>query len=413
VSATLDTFDPAFLADPYPIYAELRAARPVAQVHETFWRVVRYADVAAVLRHAGASAVRPPTAAAFADGNPDVRRAAEAVDEHFSTWMLMLDPPDHTRLRALVGKAFTPRVVEGLRTRIESIVAELLTGARPGAELDLIETLAEPLPTRVIAELIGVPAADARLLKAWSNDIAAVVGIGTLAPNRDELFLRGAESIASFSAYLHEQIEEHRSERRDDLLGRLVEVEEDGSKLSADELIGTVVLLLVAGHETTTNLIGNGMLALLRDPDERLRLRADPTLLPTAIEEFLRYDSPVQGTLRTLKQPLETSTGDVIGAGCAVGIWIGSANRDEAVFTDADRLDVGRQHGRHLSFAHGPHYCLGAALARLEAHCAFTRLLYRLEDVGLVREPERRPNPSLRGVTTLAVRFGGRARAIA
>lgn len=400
MSAALDTFDPAFLADPYPTYAYLRANDPVALVGQGFCRLTRYADVAAILRHPGASSARPAAAAVFANAEPELQRAAAEMDAHFSTWMLMLDPPDHTRLRGLVSRAFTPRVVEALRGRVEAIVAELLADAGPGAELDLIETLAYPLPTRVIAELIGVPAADADLLKRWSDDIAAIVGNGAFAPNRDELFRNGAESVAAFSAYLHEQIEERRAAPGDDLLDGLLAAE-----LSADELVGTVVLLLVAGHETTTNLIGNGMLALLRHPDERRRLRDDPSLLPTAIDEFLRYDSPVQGTLRTLTAPFEASTGDVIEAGTVAGIWLGSANRDDAVFADPDRLDVARSEGKHLSFAHGPHYCLGAALARLEAHRAFAHLLHALPDVELVREPERRPNPSLRGVGSLVLRF--------
>jgi cytochrome P450 len=400
VSVALDTFDPAFLSDPYPTYAHLRATAPVARFGANFCRLTLYADIAAVLRHPGASSARPPAAAVFADSSSDLQRAAAEMDAHFATWMLMLDPPDHTRLRGLVNKAFTPRVVEALRERLEGLVAELLSGARTGGELDLIETLAHPLPTRVIAELIGVPAGDGDLLKRWSDDIAAIVGNGAFAPNRDELFRKGAESVHAFTAYLREQIDARRARPGDDLLDGLLAAE-----LSADELVGTVVLLLVAGHETTTNLIGNGMLALLRDPAERRRLRDDPALLDTAVEEFLRFDSPVQATVRTLTDPFTASTGETIPTGTVVGIWLGSANRDDAVFTEPDRLDVGRSGGRHLSFAHGPHYCLGAALARLEARCAFAHLLHRLPDAELVREPERRPNPSLRGVSSLEIRF--------
>ncbi|HEY1366574.1 MAG TPA: cytochrome P450 [Gaiellaceae bacterium] len=400
----IETFDPAFLADPYPTYAAIRETTPVHEVHPGFFRLVGYEDAALVFKHPNASADRGGSD--FGDADERLLTAARTVDRHLDTWMLMRDPPDHTRLRSLVAKAFTPRVVERLRGGVEAIVAELLADAGPGVELDLIATLAYPLPTRVIAELIGLPVEDADDFKRWSNDIAAIIGNAALAPNRDELYDRADDSIRAVSAYMQELIAARRSDPREDLLTGLIAAEEAGSHLSSDELIGTTVMLLFAGHETTTNLIGNGTLALLAHPHELRRLRDDPDLLPIAIEELLRYDSPVQATGRSLTGPVELPDGTVLPTGAALGIWIGGANRDPAVFDDPDRLDVGRRGARHLSFAHGPHYCIGAALARLEAEVAFGHLLWRLPEFELAGETPWRRNPILRGVERLPIRFG-------
>jgi cytochrome P450 len=316
--------------------------------------------------------------------------------------MLFRDAPDHTRLRNLVNKAFTPRTVRRLRPRVESLVEELLApGARDGG-LDLVADLAVPLPIIVIAELLGVPAEDRARLKTWS-DHAAMLLDGTL---REEHLAVALPSFLELVEYLRRAVERRRAAPRDDLISALVSAQEAGDALDDDEVLGTCALVLGAGHETTTNLIGNGMLALLRDPAALARLSREPELVPSAVEELLRYDSPVQVTSRI---PLEDVSigGRRIPAGVEVDTLLGSANRDERHFPSPDALVLDRADNRHLSFGHGSHFCLGAPLARLEAQLAVGALVRRFPGMKLALEdPPRRPGFVLRGRTRLPVHLG-------
>jgi cytochrome P450 len=399
VNVEFNPWSPDFRADPYPHYTRLRTHDPVHFVeHPGMWVLTRYADVAAVLRDERFSSRRAlfeRILATLPDGQvpPILSRATRT--------MLFSDPPDHTRLRNLVNKAFTPRVVEGLRPRLERIVAELIDAVGANGRMDLIEDVALPLPIIAIAELLGVPAADRAMLKQWSDDIAVIVD-GTIALDRLEALDRGARGL---EVYLRGVFAERRAHPRDDLVSGLVMAREHGDVLSEEELLGTCMLLLVAGHETTVNLIGNGMLALLRHPEAMARLRDDRSLSSAAIEELLRYDSPVQLVTRTAREDLEIG-GKRIAKGQEVVLVLGAANRDPARFVEPDRLDLARVDNRHLAFGHGIHFCLGAPLARLEAQITIGALLRRLPRLHLVTAAvEWSDGFVLRGLKALPLAF--------
>ena len=287
--------------------------------------------------------------------------------------MLTSDPPEHTRLRRLVSKAFTPRMVEGLRPRIQEIVDRLLDAAAQNGRMDVIRDLAYPLPVIVIAEMLGVPPNHRDQFKHWSDEIVGVLG-GPLVPQ--ETLERSRVAVHELAEYLNSVIVERRGEPREDLVSGLIAAEEQGQILSGDEMLATAMLLLVAGNETTTNLIGNGMLSLLRNPDEMERLCADPSQVPTAVEELLRYDGPVQATGRVAMEDLEIG-GQKVTKGQAVLTVLGAANRDPAQFGKPDELDLDRQPNEHVAFGDGIHFCLGAPLARAEGQIAFETLLRR------------------------------------
>ncbi|HKE11044.1 MAG TPA: cytochrome P450 [Myxococcota bacterium] len=404
----LDVRSPAFRANPYPFYARLRAEEPVSLQQERgvrLWLLTRWADVTAVLRHPRASVDRPfqprPTPlppGIRAETLHPLARALRAL----SRVMLFRDPPDHTRLRGLVNKAFTPRVVERLRTRIETVVDELVEARADDGGMDLIRDLATPLPILVIAELLGIPVEDYKELKRWSDDLALMLD-GSIAA---QVAPRAVTSACEFVDYLRGVMAQRRARPRDDLLSELLAVQEKDDALTEDEILGTSVLLLGAGHETTTNLIGNGILALLHHPNELARLRREPERLANTVEECLRFDSPVQATSRVLPEDIEVG-GRRIPRGEEIVLLLGAANRDPAVFPDPDRFDVGREEARqHLSFGHGIHFCLGANLARAEAQLAMAGLLRRFPALGLAREAlEWRPGFLFRGVEHLALRF--------
>jgi cytochrome P450 len=403
---TLPAFpDPRILADPYPFYAMLRSSNPVFRLpigdsgSPGLWILTRYADVQRVLKDPRFSVDRRK--AVVIQQNLDRLPAAVAfAEEGGLRSMLVMDPPDHTRVRGLVSKAFTPRRVAALRPRIEAIVTELLDAVTDRGEMDGIADFAAPLPAIVIAELLGVPAADHKQFKQWSTELVSV-GAGNPFGAR-EAFERALERLLD---YLRGVIGERRKGPRDDLISGMIEAQENSSALSDAELLATSNLLLIAGHETTTNLIGNGTLALLRHPEQLELLRADPSLLRPAIEELLRFDSPVQGTARVATQDVEVG-GKTIPAGALVVAGIGAANRDPEVFPDPDRLDLGRAGENHLSFGFGAHFCLGAPLARLEGEVAFAALLARFPRLALARETvEYRVNLILRGLTSLPLRF--------
>jgi cytochrome P450 len=387
---------PEFLADPYPTYHRLRAEDPVHHSPLGFWVLTRYDDVSAVLRDP--RFVKEPLAALVA------ARFGGQVPRGVGLSMLDRDPPDHTRLRSLVSKAFTPRVVEGLRPRIQQIVDGLIARALPTGSMDLIEEFAYPIPVNVICEMMGVPVQDHERFKGWSLDIARGLDSIWLPPD-SEIPRRSSAARHAISEYFRELIAERRRASRGDLLSALIAAEEAGDKLSEDELLATCILILIAGHETTVNLIGNGVLALLRNPSELRRLRQTPALITSAIEELLRYDGPVQRTARVASE--DVTLGDrTIAKGEMVMPFIGAADRDPAHFPEPDRLDLGRADNRHIAFGWGIHFCLGAPLARIEGQIAIDTLVRRLPNLALVTEsPEYRQSLTLRGLKELPVKF--------
>ena len=394
----LDLLDPEFLADPYPVYHRLRAEAPVYRHPFGFYVLTRYDDVAAFLRDArfGKSGYQALFEARFG-GGPDASWLALS--------MLFRDPPDHTRLRALVGQAFTPRVVGTLRPHVQAIVDGLLDGVTEAGRMDVIEDLAYPLPVTVISELLGVPVDEADQVKGWSRDVARALDAIAL-PVEPEVLERGRRATVGMVDYFRELAEARRRRPGPDLLSGLVEAEEAGDRLTERELLASCVLLYVAGHETTVNLVGNGLLALLTHPDQWRRLRDEPARLPAAVEELLRWDGPVQRTGRMAAEDVEIG-GVAIPAGTLVLGILGAANRDPAHFADPDRLDVTRDEPRHLAFGAGIHYCLGAPLARLEAQVAIGAVLRRFSGLTLdVERPVWRPSSTLRGLEALPVTFG-------
>jgi cytochrome P450 len=392
-----DALDPAHWPDPYPRYATARAARPLFPTPLGVQLVTRYDDCAAVLQNDVWSHAHE--AELFHPG----------VDTHeLPTSFLWMDPPDHTRLRGLVSKAFTPRTVANLRPRVERLVGELVDAIVAARDVDVITALAYPLPLTIIAELLGAPAEDHADLRRWSGALARGFDPDPLLSPEE----RAARSQAAreFVAYFRDLIARRRAEPDEDLISELAAVEERGDILTEDEVLATCVTLLVAGHETTVNLVANGLLALIRHPDQHALLRADPRLAGPAVEEMLRYDSPVHMTTRLALRRTELA-GRTFEAGEGVVLLFGSANRDPAAFPDPERFDITRYTGqrpgrRHLTFSLGIHYCLGAPLARLEMEVVLHELLRR--DLTMTLLTDRLPykgNLVLRGLASLPVRF--------
>jgi hypothetical protein len=384
--------NPAVVENPYPVLAALREASPFAEMDGALVVVGRHQDCSAILRDPRVSSERNRSLLA----PPEMR-------EQRPPSFLSLDPPDHTRLRRLVSKAFAPRVIARLAPRIGELADELLTAAADG-ELEIVGQLAYPLPVRIISELLGVPPEDHATFAGWSASLAH-----SLQPQFGQPDLTGAvaaqQARAEFGAYFRELIAARRARPADDLLTELIRAEDDGQRLSEEELIGTCVLLLVAGHETTVGLISNAILALLRHPDQLAALRADPDLAGNAVEETLRYDAPVQLTGRVARDGVRV--GEVTPRdGAVMLLLLAATGRDPEVFDNPDRFDIRRAPGSHLAFAAGPHFCLGAPLARLEATIALQKFAAR------VREPELdpdglayKPNFNLRGPQRLVVGF--------
>jgi hypothetical protein len=392
---------PDRVRDPYPGYRALREHAPVYRSPLLrVWALSRHADVSAVLKDPSSSVRRLESAAvrrvgAFRGLRPEFR---EMIERN----LLMLDPPDHTRLRGLVGKAFTPRVVERLRPRIQELVEGLLDQAERRGSIELMRDFAYPLPATVIAEMLGVPAVDRPRFMRWSNDLAALL---------DPFHAPGGPAAAQaafveMAGYFREIFAERRRAPREDLISALVAVEERGDSLAEAELVSLCGLLLGAGYETTANLIGNAVVALLRNPGERKRLADDPGLIGSAVEEFLRYESPVQATDRVLTRDLEIR-GTCIRRGELVVLLLASANRDPERFPDPDRLDLGRADNPHFAFGQGAHFCLGAQLARVEAQIALGSLVRRFPRFeGPPDPPAWRPSITLRGPASLPLRLG-------
>ncbi len=378
--------------EPWPTYDRMRAEAPVWRNELGEWVMTRHRDCEAVLRDPRFSS-NPShrTDAGVGDLGPLLSEA----DAHV---LLFMDPPDHTRVRGLVSKAFTPRTVERLRPRIEELVDSILDDAVERGGLDVVADLGFELPVTVICELLGVPAEDRVHFAGWSSDASRLLdGIMT-----DEELQRGMVAAMSFFNYFATLFDERRANPGDDLISALLAVEEAGDRLSPEELSSIVVLLFIAGHETTMNLIGNGTLALLRQPDELVRWRADPSLDASAVEELLRFDPPAHITGRTATVDVEVG-GRLYAQGTPVVTLLAAANRDPERFERPDRLDLGRTDNHHLSFSMGMHYCLGAALARLEGQVALGRLIRRFPDLALAAEPVHREHFVLRGLRELQV----------
>ncbi|WP_026313580.1 cytochrome P450 [Actinomadura flavalba] len=395
-------YDPtsrAFVTDPYPVLARLRDERPAFYDDATGqWVVSRYADVDALLRdrRLGRSYLHVATHEEFGQtAEPDFLRP---FWDMVRAGMLDVEPPAHTRLRRLVSKAFTARRVEALRPMIRSLAEELVGGlvARGGG--DLLADLAEPLPVNVIAEMLGVPASDRALLRPWSADICAMYELNP----SEEVQHTAARAAAEFSDYLRGLARARRAEPRDDLVSALAQVVDDGDRLTEDELIGTCVLLLNAGHEATVNATGNGWWALFRNPGELARLRADHALIPTAVEELMRYDTPAPMFERWVLEDV-TVAGATIPRGAEIALQFAAANRDPAVFADPDRLDLARDPNPHITFGLGVHYCLGAPLARIELAESMSAVLRLAPGLTLTRPPEWKPGYVLRGLQSLDV----------
>ena len=384
-------------ADPYPRYAAIRSAAPVHQSGLGFWVLTRYDDCQQLLRHHGVG--KDFSHAVSSGGLSPAQQAAQDRFRNDRSNMLTTDPPDHTRLRGLATRAFTPRTVEKLRPSIVSLVDELLD--RFNGEVEVMDALAFPLPVTVIGEMLGVPAEDRPMLRPLVRSITAVLELVVTPEALDDATAADSE----LAAYFSHLVAERRAHPGDDLLTKLIEAEDKGDQLTEHELISTAILLFAAGFETTTHLIGNGVLALLRNPEQLARLRADRSLVRLAVEELLRFDSPVQIALRTAYEDL-TIAGHHIPTGSVVLALLGAANRDPARFSDPERLDVGRDEGPPMSFGGGIHFCLGAALARLEGQIVLDRLLDRFGTWELVgTPPSHRDSLTLRGLVDLRVRF--------
>jgi cytochrome P450 len=393
-------FGPEVIADPYPAYHKLRALDPVHwEEGMQLWLVTRYDDVVAGLRDLRLSADRRSV---YKEWLPTSARM-DLLYRMLENQMLFKEPPDHTRLRGLFNRAFTPRVVERLRPRVQEVVDGLLDAAEPRGRMDVIGDLAYPLPAVVIAAMLGVPAEDRDRFKRWSDDFAYFLGLHSR-PSA-EVAERTWQSLAAADDYFRDVVARRRSEPGDDLLSGLVAARDRDDRLSEEELLANVVLLLAAAHETTTNLIGNGLLALLRNPDQLRKLQNEPGLIETAVEEFLRYDSPVQLLIRTCVEDVEMG-GKRIRAGQGVLLMLAAANRDPAQFAEPDRLDVARRDNRHVSFGQGHHFCFGAPLARLEGAVAIATVLRRLPGLRLEAENlEWHESFAFRGVKSLPVAF--------
>jgi cytochrome P450 len=396
-SALGDPFSPAVRRDAYLHYAHLRAAQPVhcltLSSGRRRWLITRYDDAERALCDP-----RLVKAGPFDELPPEIR----PLTKH----MLNCDPPDHTRLRALVRKAFSPRLVERLRPRIQCIADELLDAVAPSGRMDLIDDYAFPLPIMVISELLGVPPSDRAQFRIWSNAVVTGEPITTGEPV--EAWRRTA--FADFNGYIRALFARKRADPRDDLISELVTVHAEGDALSEEELLATVFLLIVAGHETTVNFIGNGMLALFAHPDQLHMLMRDPGLVGSAMEELLRYTGPLEtATLRYASTDIDVN-GVTIPQGDQVVIVLASANRDDTRFACADQLDITRVENRHLGFGKGIHFCLGAPLARIEGQIAISTLLRRMPTVCPaipLDQLQWRPSMIIRGLQSFPVLFTG------
>jgi cytochrome P450 len=397
VAVPIDLTSRDALADPFPVYRRLREEDPVHWSEPAGgWLLTRYDDIVRCLKEPRLSAAR--VGAVFDRMPRELQDQTRALRQAFSHWMLMMDAPDHTRLRSLVAKAFAPSLMVALRPRVEKLVAEAIDRVAASGRIELIADLAHPVPALVIAELIGLDDAEPARIHAWADDLA-------LMERGPAGFLAAQTSMLEMMEYMRRLADERRRSPREDLMSRLLAAEEQGQVLGEQELLYTCVMLLFAGHETTKNLIGNGILELLRHPAQLAALREDRALVEPAIEELLRYHGSIQRVRRTVVEPFELG-GKQLRAGDSVWLLVGAANRDPAVFPDPDRMDIHRRPTRHLTFGLGPHFCVGATLARLEGLVAIDAILQRLPDLrGPLGEITWREDLSFRGVKALPLAF--------
>lgn len=397
-----DIARPEFKANPWPFYARLRAGFPVHRVtlsdKRIAWLVTRYDDVFSVLRDERIAKDR------FRALTPDQMARQPWIPKLFMPLvhnMLDQDPPDHTRLRGLVHKAFTPRLVEAMRERIQVLTNELLDAVVHRRRMELVRDYALPLPSTIIAQMLGIPPRDRHKFHRWSSSLVSI-------DMSKWGMLKGIPPLAAFLRYIRKLVKSRSAHPGDDLVSALLEAREAGEQLSEDEMVAMIFLLLIAGHETTVNLIGNGTLALLENPDQLEKLKNDPTLIKSAVEELLRYDGPLETATERYTKEDVTVAGVTIPQGELVFAVLASANRDERQFKNPATLDLGREDNKHVAFGFGAHYCLGAPLARLEAQIAFQTLLRRCPDLRLVVPRDRlcwKRGHVLRGLRALPVAF--------
>jgi cytochrome P450 PksS len=395
----LDVFSGKFKADPFPLYARLRAESPVVRTltpdNQPVWLITRYGDGVAVLKDerfvkSRANAMSSEQLAK----QPWVPGFLKPMERN----MLDLDGADHDRLKALVHKAFTPRFIEHMRERVQTVTDQLISNIEGRATVDLVAEFAFPLPMTIISDILGISQADHAKFRRWTSRIVSI------SSSRDGML--AMPTLWQFISYMRKLIKERRAHPGDDLISALVQAEDGGATLSEDELLGMIVILLIAGHETTVNLIANGTLELLRHPDQFALLRDDPSQIRTAVEELMRFTAPVEKATERYPREDLTIGGVTIPKGEMTLVCIASANRDAAQFPNPDALDITRAENKHLGFGQGVHYCLGAPLARMEAGIAFNTLLRRLPNLRLAAEPDKlvwRPNLVLRGMKALPV----------
>ena len=392
-------FGPDFISNPYRTYQHLRTTAPLHwadKFRNGAWLVTRYADVLAGLHDPRLSSKRSHTLTAALPS--EVQSEFTTFNQIFSKWMLFLDPPHHSRLRKLLNKEFTPNMIQRLRPRIQHVVDTLLDQALGKTEMEFMTEFANPLPVRVIAEMLGIPGEDQRDFQIWSDDLTDFFG------NSDatvEVARRAQTSLINLTEYFRALLPERRENKGDDLVSLLLRVEEEGEVLTEEELLAQCTLLLVAGHETTRNLLGNGLLALLQHPAQLATLKQNSSLMSLAVREFARYDSPVQFSGRAATEDFSWHD-QSIKKGQTVIFLLGSANHDPEKFSEPERLEISRDEGMPLSFGHGTHFCIGAALAYTEAEIAFTSLLDRTSSLKMLDDsPVWRPNSGFRGLSRL------------
>jgi cytochrome P450 len=404
--------DETFRANPYPTYRSMREVAGFGRA-AMGWAITSYAHASRALRDPRLSSSERDHSAIYRQLREDNGGAALTPFDD-APFLIFMDPPDHTRLRALVQQAFTPRMVSRIRPRAEELTEQLLDAAfargsndaassrNRSTTIDVVDDLAYPLPMTIICELLGVPTTDRGDFSKWSGDLTRAIDPQPLRTPEVEAAM--TEAGMHLFGYVHELIEARRTSPGDDLLSAMIAAEEEGERLSAIELLTTVLLLLIAGHETTMNLIGSGMLALVQRPDELARLRDDPSRGRRAVDELLRFDPPVQFTQRVAAEPVEFD-GITVDAGEHIAVLLAAANHDPEMFEDPERLDIGRTNAQHhLSFGGGIHHCLGAVLARTEGEIAINALLRRGTTFELAGEPRRRTSFTLRGLTSLPLR---------
>ena len=403
MSVAIDFSDPVIQADPYSVYAGLRRDNPVVW-NERTWLVSRYGDITTLLSDPRVSSAR--TDQTFAVLPPDVQEELTPMRSIMTSRMLLSDPPKHTRLKNIVNKAFTPRMIEGRRERIQQICHTFLDRVAEQGRMDVMEDIASPLPGWAIADILGIPADEQGFFTRWARDQVRIYDRAGVSPaDRVAVMRQGQKSRLEMRDYLEGIIKARRQEPRDDLISELIAAEEQGDRLSEDELFAMCVALLVGGNNSTAHLIGNAVLTLIRHPEALARVLADPELIRPTVEEVMRYESPVQATSRVIKERMEFG-GQTFEAGQGVVVLFGSGNRDPEQFANPDEFDITRQPNRHLTFAHGPHFCLGAAIARTVTQVGILTTIQRCADLQLVTDKiEWLEGFAFRGPKSLEVTF--------